>query len=168
MAQTRKTAAMTAGKQNTMRRSTSVTAKTKTTGKTRGRTKLRVKSGALKRVALIVLVFVIAIGFMNQYSRIISVGAEINAMEKEIKNTQMLTDSLEAQVIKMINWDQIEYIAKTRLNMVEPTKECYTSMELKQLPQAYTQEKAAAAESNNAQAGTVTEKLSSIFVWLTN
>ncbi len=167
MAQTRKSAAVAAGKQNIIQTRASMATKQTTLGRARSRRRLRLTGATLKRVAMILLVFMIAMAFINQYSRIISVGGQINAMEKEIKSTQMLTDRLEAQVISMVNWDQIEYVAKTKLNMVEPTQACYTAMELKPLPQEYTQEKANIAQGEGG-TNTVTEKISSVFSWLTD
>lgn len=167
MAQIRKTATLTAGKQNMAYSSASTTTKQRTVGKTRSKKRLRVKGGAFRRVAVILLIFIVAVAFINQYSRIINVGAQINEMEKEIKSIQMLTDALEAQVIQMVNWDQIEYIAKTKLNMIEPTANSYTTMELKKLPQEYTQQKTARAQESET-SGAVTDKISSVFAWLTN
>ncbi|NMC55779.1 MAG: hypothetical protein GYA50_00975 [Eubacteriaceae bacterium] len=95
------------------------------------------KSIIFKRILLIVLVFLISLAFMNQYSRIINVSSQINSLETEIKQTDNLIDITEGKVLSTINWDQIEYTAKNRLGMIEPTKDDYTIIRLKALPAGF-------------------------------
>lgn len=138
-------------------------------GQTRGltvkktRTKRRVKSSDLKIVVMILFVFLVSVGLINQYSKIISVSAQINSLEQEIKDTDMLIDILEGKVINMINWDEIEQTAKKDLNMVEPNKNDYTVIELKELPQDYK-----SVASSSSEEETTQSKLSLLIDYLSN
>jgi cell division protein FtsB len=138
-------------------------------GQTRGltvkktRAKRRVKSSDLKIVAMILFVFLVSVGLINQYSKIISVSAQINSLEQEIKDTDMLIDILEGKVINMINWDEIEQTAKKDLDMVEPNKNDYTIIELKELPQDYK-----SVASSSSEEETTQSKLSLLIDYLSN
>ncbi len=97
------------------------------------------KAIIFRRILLIVFVFLISLAFMNQYSRIINVSSQINSLEQEIKQTDNLIDITEGKVLSTINWDKIEKIAKKKLGMVEPTKNDYTVIQLKDLPAGFNE-----------------------------
>ncbi|MEL7569033.1 MAG: septum formation initiator family protein [Eubacteriaceae bacterium] len=95
------------------------------------------RSIIFKRILLIVFVFLISLAFMNQYSRIINVSSQINSLETEIKQTDNLIDITEGKVLSTVNWDEIENKAKNQLGMIEPTKDNYTVIQLKDLPAGF-------------------------------
>jgi cell division protein FtsL len=138
-------------------------------GQTRGvalkkaKTKRRVKSSDLKMVVMILVVFLVSVGFINQYSKIINVSSQINSLEQEVKDTDMLIDILEGKVINMINWDEIEQTAKEKLDMVEPDKNDYSAIELKELPNDYESINASTEQEEITQS-----KLSMLIDYLSN
>jgi len=121
------------------------------------------KASDLKMVVMILFVFLVSVGFINQYSKIINVSSQINSLEQEIKDTDMLIDILEGKVINMINWDEIEQTAKEKLDMAEPNKNDYTVIELKELPQDYESITASTNQEEETQS-----KLSMLIDYLSN
>ncbi len=109
----------------------------KTKAKTRTKAPARrVTAGTFKLVIIILLIFAVAVALVNQYTKIVKVSTEINALEQEIRDTEKLIDTLEGRIINTANWDEIESIARTELNMVSPNEASYTVVRLHELPEA--------------------------------
>jgi len=123
----------------------------------------RAKSLMLKRVLYIIFVFLLCVGFINQYSKIININSQINSLEKEIKQTDNLIDITEGKVLKTINWNEIEHTAKNKLHMIEPAKDDYILIQLKQLPNEYQN---AQSETENKKDDAAASRLSTIIDFL--
>lgn len=91
--------------------------------------KRRMKSTTKARCMLVVLVlFLMGMGVLYQYSRINQVNQDIIHLEKELKEIQMINDSKEGQIVASLDLNEIESYAIDVLGMVEPTNDQYTAL----------------------------------------
>lgn len=89
--------------------------------------KKRIKASTKFRFMLtVLLLFLMGMGVLYQYSRINQVNQDIVSMEKELKEIQMINDSKEGQLVSSLDLDHIETYAKEQLGMVDPAGEQYT------------------------------------------
>ncbi|MCR1898014.1 hypothetical protein NSA47_03295 [Irregularibacter muris] len=88
--------------------------------KTHAKTKRIVK---VKYMAFTMLIFVVALTILFQYTKLNTMNAEILNLEQELNELHMLTDSVEGQLLASEDLGKIEDIAKNQLGMIEPTAE---------------------------------------------
>lgn len=77
---------------------------------------------------VVLMLFIMGMGVLFQYSRINQLNQDIINLEAELKEIQMINDSKEGQIVASLDLNQIECYAKEVLGMVEPTSDQYTCL----------------------------------------
>src|SRR5690554_666327 len=74
--------------------------------------KRRIKgSSKIKSILFVLVLFILGLTVLFQYSRINSVNKEIIAMENDLKEIQMINDSKEGQILSSLDLNYIETYA---------------------------------------------------------
>ncbi|MBF7097123.1 septum formation initiator family protein [Alkalibacter mobilis] len=95
--------------------------------------KRRIKgSSKIKCILFVLVLFMLGLSVLFQYSRINAVNKEIIALENDLKEIQMINDSKEGQILSSLDLNYIETYAKDTLGMVSPENEQYTYMAINQ------------------------------------
>jgi len=85
--------------------------------------KTSTKTKGFKLVAGIIFIIVIGFVILTRNVYIVEANYRLQALEKKLDFIKKENEKLKVKLAKLKSYDRIEYIAKTKLNMIEPSEE---------------------------------------------
>lgn len=85
--------------------------------------KTSTKTKGFKLVAGIICIIVIGFVILTRNVYIVEANYRLQALEKKLDFIKKENEKLKVKLAKLKSYDRIEYIAKTKLNMIEPSED---------------------------------------------